>query len=146
MRIVHSEPVILAAEMPAETARLPVCSQCRRSLNPARRGAHPLSVEMQYWGGRWHDCKVVGAPCHVVQRADQWKVRRVRIELTTLGLWDLRAANCAIAAHAELIIHMIDAVGTILNTHHSTSPPYPVAVTLCRLFVQLLLQLLSNSC
>ena len=26
------------------------------------------------------------------------KMRRVRIELTTLGLWDLRATNCAIAA------------------------------------------------
>ena len=26
------------------------------------------------------------------------KMRQVRIELTTLGLWDLRAANCAIAA------------------------------------------------
>ena len=30
------------------------------------------------------------------------KVRPVRIELTTLGLWDLRAASCAIAAWHSL--------------------------------------------
>jgi hypothetical protein len=56
-------------------------------------------------------------PFHVVQPTEKWKVRRVRIELTTLGLWDLRAANCAIAAHAKSIIWMTDEVDTILNTH-----------------------------
>ena len=56
-------------------------------------------------------------PFHVVQPTGKWKVRRVRIELTTLGLWDLRAANCAIAAHAKSIIWMTDEVDTILNTH-----------------------------
>ena len=61
-------------------------------------------------------------PFHVVQPTGKWKVRRVRIELTTLGLWDLRAANCAIAAHAESIIGMKNEVDTILNTH--CIPPY----------------------
>ena len=61
-------------------------------------------------------------PFHVVQPTEKWKVRRVRIELTTLGLWDLRPANCAIAAHAESIIGMKNEVDTILNTH--CIPPY----------------------
>ena len=52
----------------------------------------------------------------------------------TLGLWDLRAANCAIAAHAKSIIWMTDEVDTILNTHcirpdSTKTPPYPFAVT-----------------
>ena len=92
------------------------------SFDPAQRGAPSLSVELQYFVGRWHECKVADAPFHVVQPKDKWKVRRVRIELTTLGLWDLRAANCAIAAHAESIIGMRNEVDTILNTH--CIPPY----------------------
>ena len=37
--------------------------------------------------GTLHDCSLTGAV-----------LRRVRIELTTLGLWDLRDTNCATAA------------------------------------------------
>jgi hypothetical protein len=59
MRIVRSEPIVLVAEMPAEPARLFVCSQYRMSFDPAQRGAPSLSVELQYLVGRWHECKVV---------------------------------------------------------------------------------------
>ncbi len=32
-------------------------------------------------------------------------MRQVRIELTTLGLWDLRAANCATAAYLQRVLN-----------------------------------------
>ena len=52
---------------------------------------------------RWVDIVLATGPlsCKRVPwifQSDTKRMRQVRIELTTLGLWDLRAANCATAA------------------------------------------------
>jgi hypothetical protein len=57
---------------------------------------------MQGWCNQWSVYVALALKKVCVVGA---KMRQVRIELTTLGLWDLRAANCATAAMLKSLVN-----------------------------------------
>ena len=84
------------------------CRALWYSRTPQRMGARGLPAVVPRWpfgvgqplSAEWalDGPHAVPAACIITDYSTSTSLWQVRIELTTLGLWDLRAANCAIAA------------------------------------------------
>ena len=105
----RGDPIGLAGRRLSHSAKvslLAFVADCSQSIGShrkiAKRGFDPRTFGL--WAQHANHCATslwmlaFAAWWLQVVRRSQTIMRQVRIELTTLGLWDLRAANCATAA------------------------------------------------